>query len=198
MVKYGPQTKYQWDQKKDYFLSRGHLTPNLAFLTQSEKDLTFVFTNAAPQWHKFNCGNWRILEEAIKAYADSVRDVYVLTGVLGQFKDTKTTNPLPFPFLLGVDKVTVPASYWTIVFDPVLKKSVAFTADNNVGSKDKTPTTGCNSQRMTKEKGIVKCESVDQFMQQYPNAFPAKFDANKCPSNIRGNFLDRYYIGKFQ
>lgn len=82
MEKYGPQTPYKWNNHTEYFLSRGHLTPNLAFATPSDRELTFVLTNAAPQWQKFNGGNWAVLERAIKHYAEDVkRGVHVLTGV---------------------------------------------------------------------------------------------------------------------
>lgn len=65
----------------NYFCSRGHLTPNGAFDTKDERDLTFMMTNVAPQWQEFNAGNWAAVENAVKQYVQSVGHlVYVFTG----------------------------------------------------------------------------------------------------------------------
>ena len=71
--------------KDPYFCSRGHLTPNGAFNTRAERDLTFIMTNVAPQWQAFNGGNWAAVEQAVKKYVQAVgHDVYVFTGI-GKF-----------------------------------------------------------------------------------------------------------------
>lgn len=71
-----------WDLNKGYFCSRGHLTPNSDFSTLDERKMTFIVTNVAPQWQKFNGGNWAVIERAVAEYAKSkTRDVYVFTGI---------------------------------------------------------------------------------------------------------------------
>jgi len=65
-----------------YFLSRGHLTPNADFTNPTDREMTMVNTNIAPQWQQFNGGNWATLEAAVRAYATAVnRNIYVFTGV---------------------------------------------------------------------------------------------------------------------
>ena len=69
----------------NYFCSRGHLTPNGAFDTKDERDITFKMTNAAPQWQEFNSENWAAVENAVKDYVQKKkREVYVFTGT-GKF-----------------------------------------------------------------------------------------------------------------
>ena len=63
------------------YCNRGHLVPSGAFNTKNERDLTFIMTNIAPQWLPFNDGNWRSVEDAVKAYANKAgHGVYVFTG----------------------------------------------------------------------------------------------------------------------
>jgi DNA/RNA endonuclease G (NUC1) len=48
----------------------------------SRQDATFYFLNVAPQWKKFNSGNWLALELKIRAFAqDNEVDIKALTCV---------------------------------------------------------------------------------------------------------------------
>jgi DNA/RNA endonuclease G (NUC1) len=70
-----------WNVKDNYFCSRGHLSPSADFATNDECEMTYLHTNVAPQWHKFNDGNWAALEDAVRKYAEKKgTDVYVFTG----------------------------------------------------------------------------------------------------------------------
>ena len=61
------------------------MTPNRAFDTKEERYLTFIVTNVALQWQKFNGGNWAAVESAVKEYVEVVKHgVYVFTGT-GKF-----------------------------------------------------------------------------------------------------------------
>lgn len=42
-----------------YFLSRGHMSPNGDFIDAASQDASFCFTNTAPQFQTFNVGNWK-------------------------------------------------------------------------------------------------------------------------------------------
>ncbi|CAB3996004.1 neurogenic locus notch homolog 1-like [Paramuricea clavata] len=78
-----------WDNK-NYFCSRGHLTPKGDFNSDDERDLTFIVTNAAPQWQKFNGYNWARMEEVVKDWAKAnTKQLYVFTGT-----DIHTTEQL--------------------------------------------------------------------------------------------------------
>ena len=71
-----------YDIQKQYFLAKGHLTPNADFNTDDERLLTMITTNIAPQWQKFNSENWSGLEKGVRRCASSgKRELYVFTGV---------------------------------------------------------------------------------------------------------------------
>lgn len=77
----------QWGLYENYngqnqqFFARGHLTPNADFNTEEERELTMITTNIAPQWQRFNAGNWNNLETAIRQYAtNNQQALYVFTG----------------------------------------------------------------------------------------------------------------------
>ena len=44
-------------------------SPPATFSIFSRQDATFYFLNVAPQWKKFNSGNWLALELKIRAFA---------------------------------------------------------------------------------------------------------------------------------
>ena len=53
---------------QDWF-SKGHLSPDAAFVYQREQDATYYYINAAPQFQSFNAQNWRFLEEGVRELA---------------------------------------------------------------------------------------------------------------------------------
>lgn len=65
-----------------HFLAKGHLTPSGDFSNDNfEQTFTYIFTNIVPQWQPFNDGNWRVIEEALRKYAnDEGRTLYIITG----------------------------------------------------------------------------------------------------------------------
>ena len=70
-----------YNGQKQQFFARGHLTPNADFNTEGERELTMITTNIAPQWQRFNAGNWNNLETAIRQYAtNNLQALYVFTG----------------------------------------------------------------------------------------------------------------------
>lgn len=69
-----------YDSSKQQFFARGHLTPNADFNAQN-RAYTMITTNIAPQWQRFNAGNWNNLEKAIRQYATNTgQALYVFTG----------------------------------------------------------------------------------------------------------------------
>ena len=70
-----------FNQQKQQFFARGHLTPNADFNTDAEREYTMITTNIAPQWQLFNAGNWANLEKALRNYAtQTTHPLYVFTG----------------------------------------------------------------------------------------------------------------------
>jgi len=46
---------------QQYSFSRGHLIPNGDPIFKYEKDTTFYYINAVPQWQIVNGGNWNVI-----------------------------------------------------------------------------------------------------------------------------------------
>lgn len=64
-----------YDIKKQYFLAKGHLTPNADFNTDDERLLTMITTNIAPQWQKLTARTgkkWRKVYENAQVLAEEI------------------------------------------------------------------------------------------------------------------------------
>lgn len=86
--------------------ARGHQAPAADF-TSSEQAMqeSFYLSNMVPQDQAMNSGIWSSLENATRACAKTLGEVYVITGPLFEGK-TKT---------VGADNVAVPSSLYKIV-----------------------------------------------------------------------------------
>jgi endonuclease G len=98
-----------WKNYKKSGYDRGHLVPagdrkaNLQSYTE-----TFLTSNISPQKHDFNSGIWNDLEQQVRKYALEYGDLYVVTGPI--LKSNLKT--------IGAEKVSVPESFYKIVFQP--------------------------------------------------------------------------------
>lgn len=86
---------------------RGHLCPagsmDLNYTSMSE---TFFLSNMSPQTAGFNRGVWKRLETQVREWVNEYGDIYVITGPV--FKNNIKK--------IGDNQVTVPGSYYKIVF----------------------------------------------------------------------------------
>ena len=91
-----------------------------------------------------------------------------------------------------------PKYFWKAVCDPdpAVQQSIFFIAENNVNnaSKDKVESASCFKMKMTKEKGVVECESISEAagkcMRSWWHSFVVPdFDPVKCGTARKGNFL---------
>ena len=88
---------------------RGHLAPaaDMAFSFKT-MDESFYMSNMSPQRPEFNRGIWKDLEAQVRSFAISEGDIYVVTGpILPQKKS----------LAIGPNEVTVPGSYYKVVWD---------------------------------------------------------------------------------
>jgi endonuclease G len=88
---------------------RGHLIP--AGDVQWSKEAmssSFYFSNISPQDPGFNRGDWRLLEEKVRAWAKANKSVHVVTGPALKQGVVDT---------IGQNKVTVPRYYYKVILD---------------------------------------------------------------------------------
>ena len=97
---------------------RGHLCPAGDMkINQKAMDESFYMANISPQLPSFNRGKWKQLESQVRKWVKSKDTLFVVTGPI--FSDTLD--------VIGLNEVTVPESYYKIIFDPTgEKKMIAF------------------------------------------------------------------------
>ncbi|GFR23810.1 hypothetical protein TNCT_28312 [Trichonephila clavata] len=72
-----------YEDFKNTKYSKGHLVPAAdQQLTSNSYEETFIFTNIAPMYNKFNSGIWKTLEEKIRKLATEHKEVGVYCGSL--------------------------------------------------------------------------------------------------------------------
>ncbi len=125
-----PDVRTESATPRDYSGSgydKGHLCPaaDMAFSDQAI-DETFFMSNMSPQMRAFNGGIWRELEENTRDWARKFKRLYVTTGpVLSQ-------TPIG---QIGFSKVTVPASYYKVLYAPEPQKAIAFIIPNKESTR---------------------------------------------------------------
>lgn len=86
---------------------RGHMCPSAdnRWSEQAQADC-FLLTNICPQLHALNDGDWRILEEQCRDWADDWGDLYIVCGpVLTRQRHKR----------IGKNKVTVPEAFFKVI-----------------------------------------------------------------------------------
>lgn len=125
-----PDVRTESATPRDYSGSgydKGHLCPaaDMAFDGKAI-DETFYMSNMSPQARAFNGGVWRELEECTRDWARKFQRLYVATGpVLSQ-------TPLG---QIGFSKVTVPASYYKVLYAPEQHRAIAFILPNAMSTR---------------------------------------------------------------
>jgi DNA/RNA endonuclease G (NUC1) len=116
------------------FLARGHLAANGDFIYRAHQRATFWFINTAPQWHRFNNGNWRAIESASRSLAASratTLDVYTGTIDVMSLEDVyyKAQN-----IFLDLKDSRIPAVnfFYKILIDESTSSGIVFIGINNV------------------------------------------------------------------
>jgi len=91
---------------------RGHLLPagDRPFSEEAMSE-TFYMSNMSPQEPGFNRGIWKVLEDAVRTYAENIGTMYVVTGPVNKLGVKE----------IGMNKVDVPNYYY---------KAVLFYSDN--------------------------------------------------------------------
>jgi endonuclease G len=102
---------------------RGHLAPYAAMdFSQESARQSFLLSNMAPQKAQLNRQGWARLESDVRCWAKSLKEVYVVTGVI--FK-----NQTPCKFI-GKNKVAVPDYFYKVIYAPKQHRAIAFVMPN--------------------------------------------------------------------
>lgn len=109
IFKVDPRFKNRSANNSDYSKSgydRGHLAPagDMKWNDQAMSE-SFFYTNISPQVPQFNRGNWKKLEEYVRAWADELNSIYVVTGPILKDKQKR----------IGRNKVTVPDFFYKVI-----------------------------------------------------------------------------------
>ena len=113
---------------RGFGFDRGHLAPaaDMAFSVKT-MDESFYMSNMSPQRSEFNRGIWKSLEEQVRSFAITEKDVYIVTGPVLPKKKSLT---------IGTNEVTVPGSYYKVIWDRTEpQKMIGFILANEGSSK---------------------------------------------------------------
>ena len=107
-------------------IHKGHLVPAETYSFSSDHiGSTFTYTNAVPQYGRFNTGQWSAYEKRIRNYAKNEcakkknGDLYLLTGISDiqiyyQGNNVKKFKPQGTPRrMLKKPNIVIPNSMWT-------------------------------------------------------------------------------------
>jgi len=136
-------SKYNIQQNN--YLSKGHLAPSADFIYGEMQDASYYYFNTAPQWQKFNNGNWANVENSVRKYAmkhnknlkvqTGTFQILQLSSISNSKKDTedeKFSN-----VALGKNSnIPVPLYFWKLVFNPDQNQAIAFIGINHPILKD--------------------------------------------------------------
>lgn len=140
-----------WKNYKNSGYDRGHLCPaaDREFDLQAYQE-TFLTSNISPQRHEFNAGIWNRLEQQVRRWAKRYDGVFVVTG--GVLSDRIG--------VIGEEAVTVPESFYKIVYDQSgnTPKMIGFLINHTPSDKPLT-------QYVTAIDQIEKLTGIDFFPQ---------------------------------
>lgn len=118
----------------DYYNSgydRGHMCPSADCKWSEEVQLeSFLFTNACPQNHGLNAGDWNEMEQQCRRWAKEYGSIYIVSGpVLYKGNHKK----------IGSNKVVVPEAFFKVVLCMEgTPKAIGFIYKNEAGNRPKS------------------------------------------------------------
>lgn len=133
----------EYIQKGDFYLSKGHLSPPVDFLYTVEKNTTFQYINAVPQWQTFNAFNWKAIEESITNYTyENNLTLQIWTGTyrIMNLKNNTTKESVDLYLFKNntAALIPVPALLWKLVYHEKSKKGIVLLGINNPYQKNVT------------------------------------------------------------
>jgi len=160
---------------KGLYFARGHLTPSADLIYRDWQETTFLYSNIVPQWQVVNNGNWKDVEFAVRARAESRGSILqVFTGTLGVLKLRGKE------LWLVQESIPVPKYLWKLVVD-TNGDSVVFVTLNNPHLARVTRSVALCSdvceesgwgerlkERTKVKQGYTQCCDTKQFREKVP------------------------------
>lgn len=190
---YGIELDEEEPKNSQYFLARGHLTPDADFIFTSEQFSTYFYLNVAPQFQIINSGNWLKVEKLAREMADYLKvDLEVETGVFGvlQLKDSESGEEKPMYLDDKNRKVPVPAWFYKVLINPQENSGIVFITSNNafVKSRDELKEVcenTCRNSGVTSKskedlkKGYTYCCELNDFRKSLKMRVKNDFNVSK-------------------
>lgn len=124
-----------FDERTSYFLARGHLAAKADFIMGAEQRGTFLFVNTAPQWQRFNAGNWQRVEDSTRTMATKRKlNLECYTGTYGVTTLANKHGKQTEIYLYdegGHKQIPVPKLYFRVVIEPRERKGIVLIGVNN-------------------------------------------------------------------
>lgn len=117
----------------EHYLNRGHMAANADFVMANQQKTTFLYVNVAPQWEKFNSGNWKSLEENVRKMTQNYGDLELYTGTYGVLALPDRDGNMKEIYLDSNKRLPVPKLYFRVILEqvPGPRKGVVMVGVNN-------------------------------------------------------------------
>jgi len=173
---FGQESEILFQPRHGLYLARGHLAPSGDLLYRNWQEVSYMYSNVVPQWQVVNNGNWRDVEEAVRARAN-IREstLLVYTGTKG-ILNLRGKN-----LWLVTGSIPVPQYLWKLVVDPPSGSSIVFVTLNNPHLKYLTRSVSlCKDvcqiagwgdrlqEREDLEQGYTQCCTSTEFREKMP------------------------------
>lgn len=155
----------------DYYNSgydRGHMCPSADCKWSEEAQRqSFLFTNACPQHHGLNAGDWNEMEQQCRSWAQDYGCLYVACGPI-LYKGRHKT--------IGRNRVVVPEAFFKVVLCMEGKpKAIGFIYKNTSGNRPK-------SSYVNTVDEVERITGID-FFTALPDDIEAKVEAEANPGD---------------
>jgi hypothetical protein len=175
-------------------LDKGHMAAYADFVYYAQQKATLSYVNTVPQWQSFNAGNWKILEERIRKYAETHDTDLVVYAGYHKVARLRDKNNKERPIFLAKDPnnkdaLPVPDQMYRIVYDADTRRGIVFLGINSVDinnnvSKRMICQDVCEQamsfvagwNRTNVSKGYIYCCTLKDFLSSsgLKSAFPVK------------------------
>ncbi|GAB0092063.1 uncharacterized protein DMENIID0001_070210 [Sergentomyia squamirostris] len=147
--------KYIQPTNTEIYLARGHLSAKVDYIFGSQQRATFWLMNVAPQWQKFNAGNWERVESSVRRMvSERYINIELYTGTYGVLT-LPDVNGEHQEIYLHFDEnnngqIPVPKLYYRVIYERSTKRGIVLIGVNNIHI----------TREEIDQQGYIVCEDV--------------------------------------